>query len=288
MKYFNKEWYELMQKQFMTDGITEILDKDYSNKEIEELYNIELKKEIERAYEDYNTPPDYSFLEEILNEQFSFNPEDWIIVSEDEETLIVPNSKEELLKMLLKEKEKNLEEFNNRGNFNEKEVIDYFEKSYKTMLEVKDFFPEWVYDEVDNRLIALNLLPKNILKKLRAEEKVNKKKYEKIIKKANKDLSRQDKDRDLFTKLSFHDYRIIGFDKKEDNYEMTIENYEDNLIKIIFENAKIIEYEDIDFKNCFWLYEEVYKNNNMYEVHLMVDSNGLKYLTLECKEIKGI
>ena len=69
---------------------------------------------------------------------------------------------------------------------------------------------------------------------------------------------------------------------------MTIENYEDNLIKIIFENAKIIEYEDIDFKNCFWLYEEVYKNNNMYEVHLMVDSNGLKYLTLECKEIKGI
>ena len=38
MKYFNKEWYELMQKQFMTDGITEILDKDYSNKEIEELY----------------------------------------------------------------------------------------------------------------------------------------------------------------------------------------------------------------------------------------------------------
>ena len=33
MKYFNKEWYELMQKQFMTDGITEILDKDYSNKD---------------------------------------------------------------------------------------------------------------------------------------------------------------------------------------------------------------------------------------------------------------
>lgn len=287
MKYFNKEWYELMQKQFMTDEIIEILDKDYSDKEIEELYNAELKKEIERAYEDYNTPPDYSFLEKLINGKEPFNPEDWIIVSE-EEKIIVPTSKEQVIENFLKEKEKSLEEFNNRIPFDEKSVEEDFEETYKIMLEDKEHFPEWVYDEVDNRLIALNLLPKNILKRLRAEEKVNKKKYEKIIKKANKDLSRQDKDRDLFTKLSFHDYRIIGFDKKEDNYEMTIENYEDNLIKIIFENAKIIEYEDIDFKNCFWLYEEVYKNNNMYEVHLMVDSNGLKDLTLKCKEIKGI
>lgn len=284
MKYFNKEWYELMQKQFMTDEIKEIPDKEYLDKEVEELYNQELKKEIEREREAYNTPPDYSFLEELLNKPF--NPENWIIVSDDEETIIVPKSKEEVIKNLSEEKEKSLEEFNNRPDFDEKEIIEFFKQSYKTMLDIKDFYPKWVYEEVDNRLIALNLLPKKVLKKLRAEEKENKKKYEKIMKKANKDLSRQDILKELYSKLNFHDDRIIEFDKQKNNYVMNIENYEDKIIKIIFKDAEIIECEELNFKNCFWLYEEVYKENDKYEVHLMVESGGLKYITLKCKEIK--
>jgi len=285
MKYFNKEWYELMQKQFMTDGITEIQDKEYSDKEIEELYNIELKKEIERAFEEYNTPPDYSFLEEVINGDEPFNPENWIIVSEDEEIIIKPNSKEEVMENLLKENEKELEEFNNRPPFEEKEVIENFEESYKTMLEDKEYLPKWVYEEVDNRLIALNLLPKSVFKRLCLEERKSKKKFEKIMKVANEDLSRQDVFKELFTKLNFHDDRIIGFNKHENNYVMTIENYEEKIIKIIFEETKIIELENIDFENCYWLYEEVYRKNNIYEVHLMVESEGLKYITFKCSNI---
>lgn len=285
MKYFNKEWYELMQKQFMTDGITQIPDKEYSDKEIEEMYNKELKKEIERAYEDYNTPPDYTFLEELINGDEPFEPENWIIIDEDTDTAVVPTSKEEVIENISREKERDLEEFNNRPPFDEKEVIEDFEETYKSMLEIKDFFPKWVYEEVDNRLLALNFLPKSALKKLKAEEKENKKKFDKIMKEADEDFSRQDIFEELYTKFNFHDDRIVGFEKQGNNYVMTIENYEDEVIQIVFEEAEIIELEELDFENCYWLYEEIYKENNTYEVHIMVYSNGLKYVTMKCKDI---
>lgn len=288
MKYFNKQWYELMQKQFMTDDIKELPDKEYSEEEIEELYNQELKNEIERAREEYNTPPDYSILEELINDEEPFNPENWIIVSDDDETTFVPTSKEEVIENLSKEKEKSLEEFNNRPPFNEKEVIDYFEQSYKIMLKYQNFFPNWVYEKVDIRLIALNLLPKSVLEKLRIEENENYEKFNKIIEESNKDKNKVDVFEGIFSEFNFHDDKITNFEKQENSYVMTIENYEGKIIKIVFEDAEIIEYEKLDLKNCFWLYEEVYSQNDTYEVHLMVESDGLKYITLKCKEIKGI
>jgi len=286
MKYFNKEWYELMQKQFMTDGITEIPDKKYSDKEIEELYNKELKKEIERAYEDYNTPPDDSILKELISGEIEFNSEEWIFVDEENDTVVEPTSKEQVIANLSREHEEAVKEFNNRPPFDENEVIQDFKQSYKAMLEIKEYFPKWVYEEVDNRLLALNFLPKSALKKLKAEEKEINKKFDKIMKESRKVLSKQNVPEEIQNQLSLHDARIVGFDKQGNNYVMTIENYEDKVIQIVFDEAEIIEFEELDFENCYWLYEEIYKENNAYEVHIMVYSDGLKYVTLRCKYIK--
>ena len=286
MKYFNKEWYELMQKQFMTDEITQIPDKQYSYEEIEKMYNKELKKEIERACEEYNTAPDYSFLEELIKGKTKFNSEDWIFVDEDTDTVVVPTSKEQVIENISKEKERDLEEFNNRPPFDEKEVIEDFEQTYKINLEDRYGIPKWVYEEVDNRLIALNFLPKSVLKKLKVQEKENKKKFDKIMKEANKVLSKENVPEEIQEKLSLHDARVVEFKKEENNYVMTIENYEDEVIQIVFEETEIIELEELNFENCYWLYEEIYKTKNTYEVHIMIDSYGLKYVTLKCKDIK--
>lgn len=285
MKYFNKEWYELMQKQFMTDGIKTIAEKEYSDKEIEEMYNKELKKEIERSYEEYNTPPDDSILKELIEGKIEFNPEEWLFVDEESDTVEKITSKEQVIANLSREYEEELKEFNNRPQFNENEVIEDFKQSYKAMLEIKNYLPKWVYEEVDNRLIALNCMPNSVLKKLKVEEKQNNKKIDKIMKDANADFRRQDIGEELYNKLNFHDEKIVAFKNQGKNYEMTIKNYEDEVIKIVFEETEIIELEDIDFKNCYWLYEEIYKEKDTYEVHLMVESKGLRYITLRCKKI---
>ena len=48
MKYFTKEWYDLMQRQFSTSGLRRIPDKPYSDREIKQFYHQQLQEEIER------------------------------------------------------------------------------------------------------------------------------------------------------------------------------------------------------------------------------------------------
>lgn len=46
MKFYTKEWYDLRQHLHYTCGVKKIPDKEYSDKEIRELYYLALKKEV--------------------------------------------------------------------------------------------------------------------------------------------------------------------------------------------------------------------------------------------------
>lgn len=287
MKFFNKEWYELMQNtDYSTENIRELPNKKYSDKEIKQIYNEQLEKEINIAYEEFNTPPDFSeLLEEIMDEDYCFNREDWVVFGEGLKVRKA-ESKEEVVKSLLKEEKQALEEFENRGTFNKKEVIKDFKKMYKMELKYKYEFPKWLYDEVDNRLIALKALPKDVLNRLREEEKVNKEKFNKIKEEADRVSKQQNLSYDIINNFNFHDYPILSFNKVENGYEMVLENYESKIIKVLFENAEILELEKLNFKDCYFLYDEIYSFDGGYEVHMMIESKGLKYVILKCGEIK--
>ncbi len=51
-------------------------------------------------------------------------------------------------------------------------------------------FPAWVCRRVDRRLLALDLLPKSVYQRLKAEEKENRKAFRKIERAAEKELDR--------------------------------------------------------------------------------------------------
>ena len=46
MKYYTKEWYELMQRQHYTSGLQKIPDKKYSVQEIQSFYDSDLAAEV--------------------------------------------------------------------------------------------------------------------------------------------------------------------------------------------------------------------------------------------------
>lgn len=46
MKFYTKEWYDVMQHLHYTCGVKKIPDKEYSDKEIRELYYLALKKKV--------------------------------------------------------------------------------------------------------------------------------------------------------------------------------------------------------------------------------------------------
>ena len=47
MKYYTKEWYDLMQKQHYTSGMTVVPDKEYTEEEIRAFYEHDLAEEVE-------------------------------------------------------------------------------------------------------------------------------------------------------------------------------------------------------------------------------------------------
>ena len=288
MKYYNKEWYELIGKAHYTDGFEQIEDKEYTEEDILELYNKKLKAEIELAREEYNTPPDFEEFEDILDEEL----ESWLLIDEQSGNVKEPISKEEILKSIELEKQQAIKEFEQREEFDENIIIEDFKELYNERLKEEELLPKWVYEKVDKRIIVLDYLPKSVYDKLHKEENETIKKLEQINMEASEVLDKQNIPEDIIEEFRFHDSLIKSFEKNNNDYEMSLDSYdmfsENENKKIIFKNAEIIELEEFDDEYTYYLYEEIYSVETGYEVHMMVWSNGLKYITLKCEDIEII
>ena len=100
MRFYTKEYYTLMMNLGMTDMYEPIIEKDYTDDEIEELYQKALDKYIEEERASYDEPP-------VLFVDEDGNAED------------------------LEDFEAEVEEFENREPFDEKEAAEEFEDLYK-------------------------------------------------------------------------------------------------------------------------------------------------------------
>lgn len=288
MKYFTKEWYELMQNIDYTNGFVDIPDKDYSETEIQELYNDKLNGWIKDEREIYECKPDFTDIYDMLDNN-EFNSNDWIFVDEKTGQVLEPSTREEVIENLKREEKEALKKYNNQKLFNQQASKREFEKMYKNMLMSKDLLPRWVYEKVDKRLIALGYLPKSVFDKLKEQETANKKTFDNTEKEALKILEQQKIPEEIYSAFNFHDDILMSIKNKEDNVVMKIKHWdfiESYNITITFKNANIIQMEDLKFGDSIYLYEEIYRVDNGYEVHMLYECGGLQYLTVKCSNIE--
>ena len=155
MKYYTKDWYNLMQKCDYTLAMKKIPDKAYSEDEIKTFYNKALKKEIALRREGYNDQPDYTALFDMLDEN-DFDPIDWVLIDESKGIGRFPQSKEEVRAFYEAEKKRKEQEFINRGPFNATSVADDFKSLFKHRLKlVVDEFPKWTIEHATRLASAL-------------------------------------------------------------------------------------------------------------------------------------
>lgn len=275
MKFYNKKYFELSSSNIFIGNFDGIPDKKYSDKEIENLYNKRLKLEMEEEKKSYNTKPDFSELEKMLeSEDFDLN----MYIYADEETgeLHIPKSKKEVIKIIESEKKKVLKEFNERPPFDEEAFKEEFKENYEFMLEetIQEGLPDWVLKEVDNRILALNYLPQSILEKLTKEQEAIEKTLNSIREEANKVLEAQHIPSKIKDRFMFYDSRVRAFKtaKNEKDYEMRVVTEDDELVIITFKDTKILENEKMDFrkKAVYFMGEELYlKEDKTYEIHMI-------------------
>lgn len=303
MKYFTKEWYNLMQRLDYTICMKPVADKKYTDEDIAALYGKKLKAEIARDRREYNEPP--QFIEIDFD---GAELDDFAFFDEETGTMKRPESIEVVKRGYEEEKVRAEEEFANRPPFDPQETVEAFEARYKGGLEHGfSRFPDWVKDEVDIRLIALDCLPKSVYEKLKTEQKQNKAAFDKIGREARKVLGEESKKipERILSEFGFHDGRVLSLDQVGSDLIMTVEEdgvpYEGETpyVRVTFVNGKIVERdENLTFEaryyeldgvqckaQCTWLYDELYKTEGGYEAHMLLADKDLCYLTVACDDV---
>ena len=156
-----------MQNQDYLVDVEVIEDREYKENDIRKFYEEALQKAIDKAQKEHNTPPFFPISpEDIQDEDFRLG--DWVMFDEDACNMVPVTSSLELKKQLKMQQHKIMEEFNQRPEFDPQEkVAKEFAQQYQERLKnIHDQYPDWVVESVDERLLALQLLPQNIFQKL--------------------------------------------------------------------------------------------------------------------------
>jgi hypothetical protein len=144
MRIYTKEWYNLMQGMGI-DDFKKIPDGNYTDSEIDALYQKALKKEIASERRCYNSEPFFLPFDELLTEE-NFDPEDWIRVIDEEKGIVKHSeSAKEVREELEAQYRQEMDAFENRPPFDPAETIQFFEAAYQTKL---NYYKEalWLHD----------------------------------------------------------------------------------------------------------------------------------------------
>ena len=301
MKYFTKEWYALMQKQHFTSGLTVILDKEYTDAEIKAFLEQDLQAEIENDRSIHDMPPSMDWAEDLLAPD-CFRPDIFLFFGDDGEPFH-PETAEIAREFLNKDFRRQKEQYENREPFDPTETIACFKDCYRMMVRHGwKGYPAWVGETVDKRLLALHRIPESAYNRLFAEEQANKEAFERLTEEASAVLQEQDIPAEIRDAFRFHDANVLSIRKNGADVEMLLRDggfMGTPYCRVIFRNVSRFEREKglvIRTKredsgeissNVIYLYDELYRTESGYEVHMMLTGRqDLRYLTVGCVGIE--
>lgn len=297
MRYHTKEYYTLMMSLGTVDAYEPVVDREYSDEEIEELYQQALDKYIEEERADYDEPPELLIYEDDENDE---DDEEYEACEDDEE-----EDEDEVIDI-----EFILDEYVNREPFDENEAAEEFEEMYNDNLEEPDEdLPEWVREQVDPRILAMYFIPEKIYRKLAEQDEINEERFDELDERADEALEKLREElpknyrrfMDILEELE--DMPVIDARTNGDKLELTILGWDDEgdeeEFVLRFTGVELIEDEGVQINtwedededtdsDCELLYSELYMTDGRPEIHMLFDNNGLKYLTFTCASAVAI
>lgn len=302
MRFYTKEWYALMQRQHDLCGYRKIPDKDYSDNEIRAYYEQDLKAAVAEERRCYNTPPNFSWYEKLLQEE-RFDPQDFLLADPETGAYFHPETPEIARRCLEAEARDEAARFAARPPFDPKETIRVFKELYRERLRWGGKnFPQCVQDTVDRRLIALNRIPEQAYHRLKQEERANRRAFRAINRKAKKVLGEQDIPHTLRSQFIFHDAIVLKLRAQGGDAVLLLrtDGYwpETPYCAVTFRGITSLDrerglvlrprlgHEGLLTSNCQYLYEELYRTGQGYEVHMLLCTpSALRYLTVGCRSV---
>jgi len=236
MKYFTKEWYELCQKTSFH-------------------FSLEEEKQAE------------TFSEEYFQELYNTKLNDWLDFQQKVALYIT--------------KSKTVNEDNIEPEpFDRKNATKRFYNGFICKQEnIKRSLPENILKEIaDIRVFVLDKATHNVIRAVAQFCEENKNSVDRIFEEYKKYYQEALKsfDKNIVENMRFHDCKIINSIEKDDSFILFLDNKGGftNIDEVAFVNYNIIKQEGI-LANSWWLYDEIYKVNNKYEVHVLLQNKNM-------------
>lgn len=275
MKHYTKEWQALLAQMDLSDGLKVIEDKEYSDQDVLDYIQ---SQEDERVVEDrevFDTMPNLDFEINLINEMYDSSE-------------ISLEEKDMYLNQVKRQYDQDMMDYLGRGEFDEELSRQYFREDYSLMLDaVDEIYPSFVLDAVRVEFLALFTVPKSVYKELQKRDAELEEQMELLNHKAGEELAAQDIPMEIYESFDFHDALLVDVFEDESDYILLLHTEDDEDIKVVFKNAKILENELECEEDVFFVYRELYRlENNDFEVHMMFnEGNDYCYLTVECSDI---
>ncbi|NLC26237.1 MAG: DUF4085 family protein [Fastidiosipila sp.] len=267
MKYLTKEWYKklnLIDLHFDLEVIAEAAYKD--DDLFESLYQDEEQRFIENEKEDYNYDPRELFDKDNFEEK-----SDLLDFLEEKEFI-----------------DQIIEAFDNRKPFSETKTKELFAEIYQDNLDaMKKNLPAEIYNQiVDPRVYALGFCTEEIYSQVQKFSVKNNREAMQVLDDYEEAMRLQDIPESLMQRFDFRGCKISGWLSQGKDLVFTLDTEKgftsDN--RITFLDVKTILDENI--VNLYWAFEELYKIESGYEVHILCDGERTAELILRCADIR--
>ncbi|TKI71861.1 DUF4085 family protein [Lysinibacillus mangiferihumi] len=172
-----------------------------------------------------------------------------------------------------------LKSHENYEPFNKEKGIEQFHDIFiHNLMFLKKQLPETIVKQIaDIRVFTLDKATRNVINAVTQFCEEN----DRIVTTVIEDYKRYIKENSTLLDIeidggfSFHDCKIIKSIKNDKSLKLFLDNkgsYTDtNIDEVIFENFNIIKQDNL-LEDSWWLYEEIYKVNDTYEFHVLLQN----------------
>ncbi|SLK13018.1 MULTISPECIES: DUF4085 family protein [unclassified Paenibacillus] len=282
MRYLTKEWYELCQRTGLHFGMR-VHRGAYELDEALFLrrYKRKEKEYIELQREMYNTDPRF-LLEQnghvfVPAEKFFSGNE---ISEDDKKVYQMPAEERERIEKLIAEYDVRppFEELQHRIAFKDMQEWDYKHQEER--------LPKEIYEQiVDIRLFTLGYCTREILLQLKKQSAENTIEMDRVSKEYREAILAQDIPDEIRSRVQFHDCTVTELLTGEEVViRFDTSGGFTNMNKLTLIAPEIIKREG-EIVGSYWLYQELYRIDNGYELHVLFYGENMPELIVRCEDI---
>ena len=280
MKYFTKEWYLAMQNTvFFPELKVSKRAGEFSEAYYKELY---AREEAKWLFEVSSPIPEDAvtafdgFLKELLSSDYTSD--------------MTPAEREELERELEEERKRALEAFAEVPELDPDEEKKNFKRIHRREIaRIKETLPDEILNTVaDVRVLALGYASPEVKKAISAFCRENRRRTERAISAYRKQFEKTfASDPGSFANgLDLHDCEAISCRRRGNDLVITVDSSEgfSDISELRLKNCAVIEREK-PLAGAIFLYEEIYKTPDGYELHFLLSKGDLFYFTATAADV---